>query len=213
MFNYCTPAAQLDTAVTVPQFDPGWASFDVPNRKLYARCGGFTGIAPTTVVEDEFIVLGLSAGTPVPLTARLATTTSGFCALLGTVFWASITEVDGSSIELRWNDLDPVQNPLLSLPIQAVAGAPFRMRYSVSSGSECFSWIEGTFSFDGLPAGATLASCKGFFEEGVSVRPGTWGSVKALYRGSQSDARGSWCGTGLREYVSDPDARARRRRQ
>jgi hypothetical protein len=56
------------------------------------------------------------------------------------------------------------------------------MRYTVTSGGECTSWIEGTFYFDGLPAGASLISCKGFVEEAVFVRPSTWGYVKALYR-------------------------------
>jgi hypothetical protein len=78
----------------------------------------------------------------------------------------------------------------LSLPttvqvmIQANAGDPFRViAIAQASGNEIASGtVIGTLSFTGLPAGASVTSCRGFVQNVVPTLAATWGRLKSAYR-------------------------------
>jgi hypothetical protein len=197
--DFCTPAATLDTLV---DNDPGGlcsgshrAKFDMPNGTLGSFSGSpFGGCTPRTTVHDDFTLLGIPNGTPVPLTARLFVTATVSTFLGDGTADAQITEGGANSAAVHWdivNDFSHLGGPppwmrgiALSVPFVAIAGTPFPMEYWVGStlGEGCSVAIVAAFTFDGLPQGASLVSCKGFVEAPTAAQPASWGSVKAHYR-------------------------------
>lgn len=192
--DLCTTAAVLDTIfghdATTLCSDSCRAAFDVPHGTLLSYAGsGWGGCDPRTVVSDDFTMLGLPAGTPVTLTARFDVSAEAGAFMGDGTVDAQLT-VGANSAAVHWGigtdfaGVGATRTRTLTVPVSALAGAPFTLTCWVGSnlGELCYGDIRGTFTFDGLPAGASIVSCKGFVEAPTPVNPVSWGSVKARYR-------------------------------
>ncbi len=190
-FGFCTSAAAADTTIPFDMYTPchgvDRAGYDIPHGTLFSVShSGFGGCSPTTTVEDDFTVLGPAAGTPVALTARLQVTVLAACILGPGYVAASLREGAAGGAGFEWDvmrfDGTP-RDTSLAVPVAAVAGTPFRMRFAVQTRmGECSGTVAGVFSFSDLPAGSSVASCNGYRQQPVPVLPITWGRVKATYR-------------------------------
>src|SRR5262249_18572903 len=142
-------------------------------------------------VQDDFVVDGIPSGTPVSIAARLdfgaLWSCGSVCGLSGVN--ANITQGAQSA---SWHtpscnptgpDCDHTLNSAVILPIQAIAGTSFRVTFEVwGSAGESMGKVEGTISFDNLPAHAVIHSCNGFVQGQVATHPVSWGRLKAAYR-------------------------------
>ena len=156
-----TTASQLDTVVSrdgnyaCVQFDLSQGSF---STCLEGLGGAYLMIAP----QDDFVIQGLPAGTPVALTVKFSLHTvapSGshppsYHALVGTgpSDDLSLVAEKSASGEL---------NAVVSLSLNQGAGEPFRLHFLLEYYNG-FSWnVEsgGTWTFEGLPLGASFVSC------------------------------------------------------
>lgn len=140
---------------------------------------------------DSFHVVGPAEGTPLEFTAQLI--------LSGSVRRVSCThglaEDRGRIIEGSSNSADTsiVAPPCgsrglsttLEVQVQRLAGERFQISAFVSYGGyEGGSGsIYGTLRFAGLPEGASVVSCNGFYQgPPVPVARGSWGAIKTRYR-------------------------------
>ena len=135
-------------------------------------------------LADEYTIVGLPAGTPVPLTAHwsfhavydFGTAPSGLTSRVRLLEGAAnIAETQLSTTE--WFDA-------IELPIPATAGTPFTLRslleYEARDGR---GHANAALRFDGIPFGATIVSCQGYRQDGVTpALPSTWGAIKSRYR-------------------------------
>lgn len=190
--EYCTPAATLDTTLV----DSGCcfchefrSAFNVPLGTIHASgSSSWDGCEARIALEDDFVVEGLPLGTPVALTAVFALTLEA-SSLMGPGFAsASMTEGVSNTVALNWDDSFYAYPPgerdtVLTIPVSAISGTPFRMRYFVRAfaGELTYAAWNGTFDFTGLPKGAAVTSCKGFGEKPVPARPTSWGRLKTTY--------------------------------
>ena len=165
------------------------ASFDIPKGRLSLQgSGGFTTCSAELEVPEDFRVLGLFHGTPVHLVARLdvkLTTQEGCCGSSGAT--AQLVGPVGPGVSWQPGSLDTTgfveRDSTLLLPIDAVAGAFFRVTFKLSVGSsEAFGSAEAVFSFDGLPEKVSIISCRGYVQSAVAAQTTSWGSLKAKYR-------------------------------
>lgn len=192
--DYCTTAAKLDTVLAV---DPGGlcygshdqSSFDITHGTLADASGSpFGGCTPRATVHDDFTLLGLPAGTPVALTARLEISATASTFFSDGTADAQITAGGASPAAVHWdifNDFSHLGGPgpwtrgtVLSVPFVAIAGTPFAMECYVGSslGEGCYVGISGEFTFDGLPASASIVSCNGFVEAPTPAQAASWGT-------------------------------------
>lgn len=167
--SVCDPYGCADCAV----------SYDIPAGQLSASSAssGATGTGGNVMVQDDFKMVGLAAGTPATLTVHMGLFPSGFFAAnlrdgLGHVASASGDGTDNSPVDL-------------TLDVAALAGEPFRLQFElavynsyVGDGS-----VSASFSFTGIPPGAGVVSCNGYVSNpAVPARPASWGKLKRLYR-------------------------------
>ena len=148
-----------------------------------------------TVHEDDFTLIGIAPGTPFTLTATARftgrVTSNGAPPPIG--------EGEGASITGRLRDAlgneaptgisvggtgDLTLDQTVALPVTGTAGTPFRLRLSGEALTKAgFASIQGVLTFAGLPAGASVISCRGYSSAmPVPVRTATWGAIKTLYR-------------------------------
>ena len=161
------------------QFSQGsWsASYDIPDGRfsVSASFPGDCGGAARVDVHDDFKVIGLPAGTPLPIVAVLhASATSAT---------TTIADADGNHVTFGASDEGAVGE--VTLPIAAVAEQPFRLTFDAQAGAN--SPVSGTaladFHFTGLPPGTAVVSCNGYVSDrSVRVQTTNWGKLKALYR-------------------------------
>jgi hypothetical protein len=194
------PAAALDTSFEIhPCGDQAHARFQVDAGLLlastYAGCGVDAGQGPAgleTILEDDFTVTGPPAGTPVAFDAVLEL--DGIAEPLGIPGGGSGGRLRGLVHESATNEIvlerattssDAIGiAEAIALTVNAVAGTPVRLRFAVRGEAlEGRAELLGTFRFEGLPAGATIVSCRGYDSSApVPARAASWGRLKSLYR-------------------------------
>lgn len=189
--DYCTPAAQIDTSIVDPTYNCGGyeAAFSIPHGTLHSVAWSPFGVCrPQTTVEDDFVVGGLPDGTVVSLTARLELSLTGSNYMGPGNAFAGLVEGTFNSSRLDWDLAEFYGNTretVLSVPVTAIAGTPFHMRYFVGAtlGELCYASWDGSFVFVDVPADASVISCNGYVQAPVPALPTSWGKLKARYRG------------------------------
>ena len=154
-----------------------------------------TGHWPYAATIDDYTLTGLAAGTVVPITVvgdfdlqnirkDTAVTWSGGWvgtppipgapdpSYVETYFTASATGTETATRQVR-------------LAVNMKAGEPFDIQLSAavfaSGGAGGFS--HGRLSFEGLPPGTSITSCKGFRQDAPTpALAKSWGGLKATYR-------------------------------
>ena len=165
----------------------GWsARYNVPAGTLSASVhgSGDFGASTSSLVVDDFTVVGLPNGTPVALTVHFAGgLNGGGYADAYTVVTATVGIVGGDFVDRRVPNEDP-GNFDLSLSVAAIAGQPTRLRFKIDAYCHASSGGGGgSFTFAGLPPGAGIVSCQGYVAGVVVPASGTtWGRLKTLYR-------------------------------
>lgn len=192
------PAA--DTTFSLHPCDELHGRFQVDAGLLLAAVRGcpveafqpITGLE--TVIEDDFTVGGLPAGTPVTFQAVLDL--KGFAQSFSAPGYGGggrmrgiVRESDANQAVLErttaYGTTDPVTiaEPL-AITLNAVAGTATHLRFAVRTESlDGRAELEGVLRFVGLPAGAYVQSCRGYDSGSpVPARPTSWGRLKAAYR-------------------------------
>ena len=142
--------------------------------------------------EDVFKVVGLPVGTPLSFSARLSV--SGYAR--GT-YGEFPNEVGGCITIEVWDGINSVRpsacgtyaNPLnwtgfYGITIQRAAGEPFTLSYLLraAGSSRGYAVAEVSLAFDGLPPGARVISCQGYYQDfPVPARSLSWGALKLRY--------------------------------
>jgi hypothetical protein len=191
--DVCSSRASADTTVSSENCY-AHSGYDVAKGSLFTHISGGISFCWTWAeakIEDDFVLDGIPSGTPVSLAARLQYSASWWCGGCpgGSYVNAEITQgatsTTWSTPSCDLNNLDCAydQNAALLLPIQAIAGTPFRVSFNLwGSAAESIADILGHISFDGLPAHAVIRSCNGFVQGEVPTLPISWGQLKAAYR-------------------------------
>jgi hypothetical protein len=186
----CSQRAAADTAhrFSIGNCADG-ASYDIPAGELSAFSEGWTlgpcGQAGATV-RDEFTVGGVTPGTPLTFLARLDASFTALTPFGGAEASAGILQGETNSAGIDLIDSHSggeIVDTTLTVSIDAVAGESFHVEFAVAivlQGGE--GEIHGAFSFEELPANATVTSCNGFGQGPVPSMPSSWGRVKSIYR-------------------------------
>ena len=163
-----------------------YVSYDVPNGTLSLSMyvcftGPECGNSANVVVEDDFGLYGLPAGTPVALTAHLVASLDG--GFFDTGSYSGVTAYLKDALGGQQVAHAP-GNFEITLPVAAIAGQTFRLHFELD-GYTLHSAGGGTatFSFTGIPAGAAVTSCQGYVSDrSVPARAMSWGRLKTHYR-------------------------------
>ena len=163
------------------------ASYDVVNGRLAATAG--PGSFAIVRFVDQFELAGIAAPTPVPLQIHLSLT--GFLAAADVHYGALVFlgfgftqgDVQGSLRQAFDSHFSAFEiDHVLTLDATIVPGEPFEVACNVQlNGIDRGGRIEGLLTFDGLPPGTRVQSCKGFEQAAVAVVRTTWGTIKALF--------------------------------
>ena len=162
-----------------------YVSYNVPAATLslsMSNCSGTPecGNAADVIVEDDFSLFGLPPGTPVSLTAHLAGTLNGG-------FGGGTYALVRAHLKDALGGQQDASSPAifdLTLPVAAVAGETFRLRFELDGNTLQSSGTgSATFSFTGIPPGAAVTSCQGYVSDrSVPVRAMSWARLKTHYR-------------------------------
>ena len=190
------PSAIVDT-VLADQYGTFRVGYNLITGAMYldkpiASSNGSMYVTP----RDRYDIEGLPPGTVVPLTAILDVN--------GYVESAGICTADGCSGSFGARIGDPFswyaeqsvsvgqagRSDLvtqLQFPFSITVGQPTAVQYQIyyfatASGIGHGGIGQATFSFSGLPAGATLVSCNGYSAQPTPVRATSWGKLKTIYR-------------------------------
>jgi len=171
----------------------GHASFNAALGRVAASAqgGSCSGVGQASArSDDDYEVAGVASGTPLIFMATLTVSefvcpgsVVGCCA--GAASAALYGPVEGDSILVSTHGATCLSLPTtVQVMIQANAGDPFRVvAIAQASGNETASGtIVGTLSFTGLPAGASVTSCRGFVQSAAPALATTWGELKSTYR-------------------------------
>jgi len=157
--------------------------FNIPNAGLDAQVTSYGYATSTAMVDvvDDFTVAGLPPGTPVSLVVHLRLDGDGMNSTMGTASVSGSIQ-DGMGHESHSTGI--TFHGTLDLPLNEVAGTPFRLTISVQA--NCYlnasTTMIGHFSFSGLPAGSGVVSCEGFVSDpSVPAHATSWGKIKAIY--------------------------------
>jgi hypothetical protein len=161
------------------QFSTGFwsASYDIPagrfsvNASFPAGCGG----GAIVVVQDDFKVIGLPAGTPLQIVAVLHASANSAT--------TTLTDSDGNHVTIGAIGQGTIGD--VTLPIAAIAEQPFHLTFDALAGvnAAVSGAVDADFHFTGLPPGTAVVSCNGYVSDrSVPVRAITWGRLKAHYR-------------------------------
>jgi len=154
------------------------ASYDIPAGVYYvsATDNGECGISARVTVQDDFRVIGLPAGSSVPIVAVLHANVGGAV--------TTMTDADGHQVTLFAGLFDGVSGEV-SLPIAAIAEQPFRLTFDARTSADYQSGggVSADFHFGGLPPGAAVTSCNGYVgDHAVPTKVTSWGKLKSMYR-------------------------------
>jgi|KBSSwiStaDraftv2_1062776.scaffolds.fasta_scaffold210018_2 hypothetical protein len=161
-------------------------SYNVPAGTLslnMSMCGELPecGTGAVVIVEDDFSLFGLPAGTPVSLTAHFAGTLGGGFGDTG-----SYAVVRGHLKDALGGQQDATGPSSfdLALPVAAIAGQTFRLHFELEGYTlQSSGGGDATFSFTGIPPGAAVTSCQGYVSDrSVPARAMSWGRLKTHYR-------------------------------
>jgi hypothetical protein len=189
----------LSGPVVVAHFDSTYntahVAFDLPAGTV-ALDQNLGGVSLTLVdAVDAYDVAGVSAGTPVSLTAAFDVNggaTNGGCGPgCGGWFRAAIRQGASAAADSvpEPSGYTPATNPLvttLQLPIVITAGTPLTLEFElwdlVTPGSYGGGQGTGQIHFLNVPPGVTVTSCRGFSTGATPARQTSWGRVKTIYR-------------------------------
>ncbi len=172
----------------------GSASYDWTLGTCFARSeagDGDHGSGNANVVANEdFRVVGLPAGTPLTVRARIRVQASARAAdRYGSWTFSTgwLQEAGAGRVEAHTYegpDFPAYVDRFLTLDISSVAGTPFLLTMGADSFAQQASGeVSVTLTFVNLPPGATIVSCQGYsVSPVVNVRRATWGSLKLRYR-------------------------------
>lgn len=171
----------------------GHASFNAVLGRVAAAAqgGSCSGVGLASVrSDDDFQVGGVAPGTPLAFMATLTVSQfvcpgSHFACCAGTASAALYGPVEGDSIFVSTHGGTCISLPTtVQVMIQANAGEPFRVvAIAQASGNEIASGtVVGILGFTGLPAGASVTSCRGFVQSPAPTLVATWGKLKSAYR-------------------------------
>lgn len=186
--DYCTSAAQMDTSGAPNANSHASGGYSIPGGTLYSfGNSGMDGCEPRTTVEDDFNLSGAPAGTVIQLTARLSLSLRASDNMGPGNAYAGLVEGASNSSGLDWPLIyfyGNTRDTVLTLPVTAIVGTPFHMRYFVGAlvGELVSAEWHGTFDFTGFPAGVSMVSCNGYALAPTPTRPTSWGRLKARYR-------------------------------
>ncbi len=162
--------------------DGGQASYDLRSGMFHSSTSTLdAGAFGTSVLaQDIYEVIGNPSGIPINFLAKLTITATrtlfaSACALLS-------ESIENQAVYCAGIGTFIVE---ISIPLEYMAGEPFQLLYQLStSGVEgVASSISAVLEFEGLPPGATITSCQGFFQDApVQIREESWGQIKAVYR-------------------------------
>jgi hypothetical protein len=194
-------AASDDTMFSIHGCDRVHGRYQVNAGLLIASvdfaCGVDSGTGASgleTVLEDDFVVSGPAAGTPVTFDAVLDLEGSAACfSEPGAGGGGRVRGLvrEGASNERSVQHATSIPsvpyvavNESLTLPVSAVAGSPVHLRFAVRGEAlDGAASLQGTFRFANLPAGASVTSCRGYSSAApVPARATTWGGLKSRYR-------------------------------
>ena len=131
---------------------------------------------------DDFEILGAPPGVPVSVTVRLEGSGSNISVGFATAsFSGSIADAAGHIVT---GGPEPPNVLRLALPVDFVAGSPQRLTYRLTGyGIALPVSAQASLRFDGLPAGMSIVSCRGFQSGAVTAsKHSSWASLKQLYR-------------------------------
>lgn len=156
---------------------------------VYSSFPDVTGLE--TVIEDDFTVTGLAAGTPVTFDALLdfhgvafsqgEPGSGGGGRVRALILESAMNQVSVQQSTSGSSNVDLTQT--LVLHVNALAGTPVRLRFSVRG--ECLDGqavADGTFRFAALPPGAAVHSCRGYSSMPVAAHRASWGQLKVHAR-------------------------------
>jgi hypothetical protein len=187
---FVTYGSVHDTTFIYPPNGTGHGRYNVGAGQIGAESHGSAAIY--TDHEDDFTLIGIPAGTPFTFTARARFTGRA-------VSSGAPGDGDGAIITGRLRDAfgneaatgtsvgetnEHFVDDTVALTVSGVAGTPFRLRFTAETYAiRAEATLQGELSFAGLPAGASLTSCRGYNSAApVPVRTTTWGAIKTLYR-------------------------------
>lgn len=181
--NSSTPVCSTESSFEFDFYNPRAAcAWDLGRGILDVSSSSPANLSCDLTVEDDWEATGPASGTPIDLTARLATTLGATpeeheVGLIATL-QEGASNVDSLSVWAPngWTDT-------LSVAVHVEAGVPFRMIHHLrllTSGSYNQNWVTGQILFVGIPEGVEIKSCQGVAL--VATRPSTWGALKARYR-------------------------------
>jgi len=149
----------------------------------------------TTFVDafDDYDLVGVAPGTPVPLTVTL--TIDGYvksegCGGSGCAGMYAVRVRHGATADSIVHSTQTFTqvnfHDVLTLPVTIVAGTPERIDYQAwghrNPGGFHSSEANVLVTFAGVPPGAFVVSCQGYGGIVTPTRAATWGRVKVLYR-------------------------------
>ncbi len=173
----------------LPNYLAGNGSYDLALGMLSVRLNNTQQAYATVDVEDVYVVSGIAPSAPLDFTARLVYSgTAGFPYAYGAASGSGRIRLVGGvqnqvSFACSQQCVQPYGN--LDVPVQVVAGAPFRIHCGVEAGAANGATGEmwGHLTFVGLPGGASIMSCQGYRQDfPVPALPMSWGALKLLYR-------------------------------
>jgi len=162
------------------------ANFHVPDAQLQAEAfSGGTPCSTDLTLPEDFTLQGIPDGTVLTIIAQLQATAGGATGGHATVKFSS--DAQQSSWDLSDFGASGARDTLLTIPVQATAGSPFRLTFEITASAEgvASAFGGGTFSFDGLPPSGSIVSCRGYVlpaQRPVAAKPASWGNLKARYR-------------------------------
>jgi hypothetical protein len=140
----------------------------------------------TVTAWDDFTVSGIPAGTPLTFVAKLD---AGFqqCSTGDvTCCFASSSAYVAEGANRASGGLPAVigchgLRRNLEIALAHLAGETFRLELAVAAGGS--GSASATLSFEDLPVGAVVTSCKGFrLDVTTGVKRASWGKLKTIYR-------------------------------
>ncbi len=171
-------------------------SFDVPAGRANADAMSVAGFYNVCQLIDDYTVTGVPEGTALSVTAvadldllyvRVAGMSPTF--VFGSLWVSPVVGAPNPNIdEFYFAGAAPgeeTQTHQLRLALPVLAGTPFPLSLSVgvSASGRQGGYSHARLSFEGLPPGARIASCKGYHQDQpVPALARSWGAVKATYR-------------------------------
>lgn len=184
--NVVSNGAALDTTGSYSH-----GSYDLKRGLLSSNVSAYTDAwtSSSVTTDDEYSVIGLSAGTPLDFTANF--NISGSWSVYPGVPQGNITyqvsiAADADTAGFAWPPGGCCHRDIsipLSVSLHRLAQEPFHIRLHLASQQNGGRVDEsGRLVFAGLPPGAAVVSCQGYVSNPTPVQRSSWGRLKSLYR-------------------------------